>query len=214
MLEDARDERENGYPAAALFEALDAITRANLEIETIGVSDEDGYKEKIIRINNSASNSILKSIGFGVKPVLPVCYYEYGASLLEEDDLTYALFYYRFSGMIAGALSFTNISRGSLSSRYEGIPDYNPPSPRISIFSQLSFLAVVFILGGVAGLGLGLLIAGLMLKNKTEKPKVKEQEPTRKVYKSYASGRSSQRRYKYPNNEIPRSIRDYYKKKK
>jgi len=46
MLEDARTERENGYPAAALFEALDAITKANLEIETIGISSENEYREK------------------------------------------------------------------------------------------------------------------------------------------------------------------------
>ena len=69
-----------------------------------------------------------------MKPILPVCYYEYGESLLDEDDLIYALIYYRLSGMIAGALSFTNISKGVLSSRYEGIPDYDLPDRYSFIF--------------------------------------------------------------------------------
>ena len=148
MLDNARIERENGYPAAALFEALDAITKANLEIETIGVSNQDDYKEKINRINNSASSNILKSLGYNIKPVLPVCYYEYADSLLDEEDLTTALFYYRFSGMIAGALSFTNVSKGSISSRYEGIPKINSTKQITDIFSQVSIIVIVFILGG------------------------------------------------------------------
>ncbi len=205
MLDIARNERENGYPAAALFEALDAITKANLEIETIGVSSEDDYKEKINRINNSASSNILKSIGYGVKPVLPVCYYEYADSLLDEEDLTTALFYYRFSGMIAGALSFTNVSKGTTSSRYEGIPKINSPKYIIDIFSQFGIIVIIFILGGIGGLGLGLLIATL-LNDKSSKNDVKSKKE-KSSYESY-------RGYSYPNNEVPRSIKDYYRKNK
>jgi predicted S18 family serine protease len=210
MLDTARDERENGYPAAALFEALDAITKANLEIETIGVSSEDDYKEKINRINNSASSNILKSVGYGIKPVLPVCYYEYADSLLDEDDLTTALFYYRFSGMIAGALSFTNVSKGTVSSRYEGVLEPNPPKHTTNIFSQFGVIVVIFALGGIGGLGLGLLIAAL-LNDTSSKSNVKSKKEKnileKSSYKSYKG-------YSYPNNEVPRSIKDYYRKNK
>jgi uncharacterized protein len=205
MLDIARNERENGYPAAALFEALDAITKANLEIETIGVSNEDGYKEKINRINKSASVNILKSIGYGVKPVLPVCYYEYADSLLDEEDLTTALFYYRFSGMIAGALSFTNVSKGTTSSRHEGIPKINSPKHIFDIFSQFDIIVLVFILGGIGGLGLGLLTATL-LNDKPSKNDVKSKKE-KSSYESYMG-------YSYTNNEVPRSIKDYYRKNK
>jgi len=205
MLDIARNERENGYPAAALFEALDAITKANLEIETIGVSSEDEYKEKINRINKSASTNILKSIGYGVKPVLPVCYYEYADSLLDEEDLTTALFYYRFSGMIAGALSFTNVSKGTTSSRYEGIPKINSPKHIFDIFSQFGIIVLVFILGGIGGLGLGLLTATL-LNDKSSKNDVKSKKE-KSSYESY-------RGYSNTNNEVPRSIKDYYRKNK
>lgn len=205
MLDIAKNERENGYPAAALFEALDAITKANLEIETIGVSSEDEYKEKINRINDSASSNILKSIGYGVKPVLPVCYYEYADSLLDEEDFTTALFYYRFSGMIAGALSFTNVSKGTTSSRYEGIPKINSPKHIIDIFSQFGIILIVFILGGIGGLGLGLVTATL-LNDKSSKNDVKAKKE-KSSYESY-------RDYSYQNNEVPKSIKDYYRKNK
>ncbi len=205
MLDNARIERNNGYPAAALFEALDAITKANLEIETIGINSKNDYKEKINRINDSASSNILKSIGYGIKPVLPVCYYEYADSLLEEEDLTTALFYYRFSGMIAGALSFTNISKGSISSRYEGFIKANSSKYISDIFPQFGIIIIVFILGGIGGLGLGLLIA-VLLFDKSSKNNVKSMKE-KSSYKSYKG-------YSYPNNEIPRSIKDYYRKNK
>jgi uncharacterized protein len=207
MLEDARTERENGYPAAALFEALDAITKANLEIETIGISSENEYREKINRINNSAVESILKSVGYGIKPILPVCYYEYADSLLDEKDLTTALFYYRFSGMIAGALSFTNISKGAISSRYEGVPKFNSP---VRYKIDFSFLLVIFGFGALAGLGLGLLIAGLFNNSSKDDAKITKEKKTYDSSTSYTSYKG----YSYPNNEIPRSIKDYYRKNK
>jgi uncharacterized protein len=205
MLEKARAERENGYPAAALFEALDAITKANLEIETIGISSKDDYKEKIDRLNISAYSNILKSVGYGIKPVLPVCYYEYAESLLNEEDLTTSLFYYRFSGMIAGALSFTNVSKGTISSRYEGVPKIKLPIQITNIFSRVGTIVIVFILGGILGLCLGLLIALLFNNKPTKNVIINKKEKGN--YKSFKG-------YRYPNNEIPRSIRDYYRKNK
>ncbi len=205
MLDIAKDERENGYPAAALFEALDAITKANLEIETIDVSSADEYKDKIYRINNSANSNILKSIGYGVKPVLPVCYYEYADSLLDEEDLTAALFYYRFSGMIAGALSFTNVSKGTTSSRYEGILKSNSSTHFIDIFSQFSIILIVFILGVIGGLGIGLVTA-ILLNDKSSKNDVK----VKKENNNYESYRVSIN----IDNEVPKSIKDYYGKNK
>ena len=205
LLNDAKAERENGYPAAALFEALESITKANLEIETIGINTQEEYREKIELVNESASSSISKSIKQGIKPVLPVCYYEYGESLLEEDDLTNALFYYRFSGMIAGALGFTNVSAETSSSRYIGIPEDKTP---LSIIQSPSFTFsfLLALCAGIAGLGIGLIIGGFYSR-KQEKKVGKKWTPR--------SIKEHPEKHQYFREDImPRSIKDYYKKNK
>ncbi len=205
LLDDARDEREKGYPAAALFEALEAITKANLEIETIGVNTQKEYREKIEMVNESASSSISKSIKQGIKPVLPVCYYEYGESLLEEDDLTNALFYYRFSGMIAGALGFTNVSAQTSSSRYIGIPEIET---RSSVLQNPKFNTSILIIlcAGIAGLGIGLIIGSFYSRKQDEEVSHKWAPRSINDY--------PEKRHYFHKDTMPRSIKDYYKKNK
>jgi len=203
LIETARDDLERNYPAAALFEALEALVKANLAIEIIGVDAED----RIELSSERASSNIAKSRKQGIEPVLAVSYYEYAESLANESSFDSALVYYKYSGMIAGALSFTNISTGTASSRYVGIPDYGSPNTGFSF--EAAFIGLAILIGGIGGLGLGLIIGSrLSKKDDTYYPSktTEYKEPT--VYRE---------KYKNPyfsKDELPRSLKDYYKKKK
>ena len=203
LIETARDDLDREYPAAALFEALEALAYANLAIEIIGTESE----QKLNISSERASNNIAKSRKQGVEPVLAVSYYEYAESLRNESNNDAALIYYKYSGMIAGVLGFTNVSIGSGSSKYVGIPDFK------SFFNicdfGLLFLIGFFLLGGAAGLGLGLIIGGLFKDNKPKRPKKRSTGDYSQDYK--LGFRDS---YRYPNEELPQSIRDFYKKNK
>ena len=150
-------------------------------------------------VNESARSSISKSIQQGIKPVLPVCYYEYGESLLEEEDLTNALFYYRFSGMIAGALGFTNISSETTSSRYVGIPESQGRTSILQGFNKIISI-VIAICMGIAGLGMGLII-GSYYAGKKEKEEDKKWPP--KNFDDYYR----RERYYQRKSDMPRSIK-------
>ena len=196
LLETARDDLDKGYPAAALFEALEATVRANLAIEIIGVEPE----EKIELASESAVNKISKSRQQGIEPVLAVSYYEYAESLANETEFDSALLYYKYSGMIAGVLSFSNSTLGTASSGYVGLPT-------ILRISEDWFITIVTAaaLALVLGLGLGLIIGGAFLKDgEKKKPEFKQishyEKPPRHPY--------------FSKEEMPRSIKDYYKKNK
>lgn len=183
LLDSARDNLEKDYPAAALFEALEALVKANLAIEIIDADVE----EKIDRARESASNSISESRNIGIEPVLAVSYYEFAQSLVNESSFDSALVYYKYSGIIAGAIGFTNFSVGVSSSRYVGIPEMSRPIWRCDLFRYSEYLVIMAILGGIFGLGLGLITGGLLSKRRKEE-----------FYKKW----------------MPRSIDDYYKKHK
>ena len=196
LLETARDDLDKGYPAAALFEALEATVRANLAIEIIGIEPED----KIELASESAINKISKSRQQGIEPVLAVSYYEYAESLSNESEFDSALLYYKYSGMIAGVLSFSNSTLGTSSSGYVGLPV-------ILRISEDWFFTIVTVaaLALVLGLGLGLIIGGTSLKDgEKKKPESKQishyEKPPRHPY--------------FSKEEMPRSIKDYYKKNK
>jgi len=201
LIETARDDLDRDYPAASLFEALEAMAYANLAIEIIGAESGD-------RLNISserASSNIAKSRKQGIEPVLAVSYYEYAESLRNESNNNAALIYYKYSGMIAGVLGFTNVTIGISSSIEVGIPDFK------SFFSIYDFGLLFFIalLGVVAGLGIGLIIGGVLKDNKTKLPKKRARSSYKQDYKPLF-----REHYRYPSDEIPRSIRDYYKKQK
>jgi uncharacterized protein len=183
LLETARTEEEKGYSAAALFGAFESLVKGNLALELI-----DGVTaEKIERARERASVSITESRDLGIEPVLAVSYYEYGQSLANESSLDTAIVYYKDADLIAGALRLTT-PYGVQSSRYVGIPDENPLLDWGYGLNRYTGFFIFFVLiGGLGGLGLGLLIAGLF-GNKKEK----------EVFPS--------------NSSVPRSIEDYYKK--
>jgi hypothetical protein len=97
--------------------------------------------------------------------------------------------YYKYADLIAGALRFTT-PYGVESSRYVGAPDKNPvvswsfgPTRYIGLFVLFALI------GGIAGLGFGILLAGLLRPKK-------------------------QKEQFFPKETVPRSIEDYYKKQK
>jgi hypothetical protein len=102
--------------------------------------------------------------------------------------------------MIAGALGFTEATTG-VSSRYVGLPQIQIPTENWSLI-----IAIVAILSAVAGIGLGLIISGISPKKE-------------KVHKKWVQKRIDdyKKMPKYPyfsKEDMPRSIKDYYKKTK
>ena len=166
LLESAKSNKEDGFTAAALIEALEALVKANLALEIVDGVTED----KVERARESASISISESRSQGIEPVLAVSYYEYGQSLVNESSIDLAIVYYKYAGLIAGALIFTT-SCLSGTSRYIGIPvvsiTWIPPN-----IAQLVRYSFYFILiGGLAGLGIGLLVAVVMINQRERKIK-------------------------------------------
>ncbi|MBN1861001.1 MAG: hypothetical protein JW840_06030 [Candidatus Thermoplasmatota archaeon] len=185
LLETARRENEEGYSAAALFGAFESLVKANLALELVdGVTDE-----KVERAREQASASITEIRNIGIEPVLAVSYYEYGQSLANESSLNTAIIYYKYADLIAGALRFTT-PYGVQSSRYVGIPDTTVITPWTVNPSRYLGLFVLFaLIGGIAGVGVGILISGFFSQKKQKKPV-------------------------FIRDSIPRSIEDYYKKQK
>ena len=159
LLSDARDAEEQNYPAAALFEALEALVQGNLALELVdGVTNE-----KIERARESASVSISEARKQGVEPILSVSYYELAETLTNESSFEDAMFQYKYSDIVAGVVSSGDTS-GTHSSRYIGIPALptsflnNNQSNIFNGYSQFIVSAVVLIVGiGLGGI-LGLII--------------------------------------------------------
>ncbi len=206
LIENARDDHDRGFYAAALFEAFEALVKANLAIEIIGTNSE----EKIDYSKDTASNNIAKNRKQGIEPILAVSYYEFAESLNYEESYSSALIYYKYSGMISGALSFINVSAGSTSSKYIGIPEYNLPEINGAGFNLFNMGAfIIFVLLSIAlGFGLGLIVAGLFPKDSEKQ--VKKEGRTKLPYNRQISKNT----YNYPHGNAPRSIRDYYRKNK
>jgi len=184
-LETARDDIEQGYPAAALFDSLETLVKANLALELVdGITDE-----KIERARESASNSISESRNIGIEPVLAVSYYEYAESLMNDSQQSSAIIYYKYSDFIAGAINFANFSTGTTSSRYVGIPKVNMENKMFDyIFNRYTdYLVMILVIGVVFGLVIGLLASGMISKRKKER---------------------------FDDKWAPRSITEYYKKNK
>ncbi len=201
LLLSARDNLENEYPALALFEALEATVRANLAIEIIGSEPQ----EKIELASESANNNIAKSRKQGIEPVLAVSYYEFAQSLANESEYDSALLYFKYGGMIAGALGLTEFTSGA-SSRYVGVPEILESSNLEWLLKNIGVVISIAILAGAVGLGFGLIISGIIIK-KDEKHK---KEFPKHIYEY---GKMPKHPY-FSEKDMPRSIKDYYKKHK
>lgn len=200
LLDSARENLDSGYAAAALFEALEGSVKANLAIETIGMESID----KINMTKEKANSRISKSRRLGIEPVLAVSYYEYAESLTNESSYDTALIYYKYSSMIAGVLSFTNVTIGSSQSKYIGVPEYKEIIDYETV-NQLEKEFIIRILiaicGLIAGLGLGLMGNSLFKEKREEKQSNDEKS-------NYPENP-----YFVNKNDTPKSIKDYYNKK-
>jgi len=205
LLESAQSNLDKGYKAAALFEALEALVKANIAIEIIGTNAED----KLDMASEIANNNIARTRKQGIEPVLAVSYYEYAESLRNESSYNSALVYYKYSGMIAGALGFTNLTSGVGSFTETGIPGRKTTDDNL-IWALLGGIFV----GLIIGLGAGILIGGFDFSN-GEKPKKKKETKKKIEYDGFVEYKSSEKiDFNYPEDEVPRSIKDYYKKNK
>lgn len=200
LLETARVSIENGYPAAALFETLESLTKANLALELVDGISED----KVERARESASASISESRNSGIEPILAVSYYEYAQSLANESSYNSAIVYYKYSDLIAGTLRFTTSCRGQ-SSRYVGIPEISTSIWEKGILRYSNYFFIFAIIGGIGGIGIGIMIGSMSSKKNKDKPKTTP--PSKK--KEYLKIQQNQF---FSDENIPKSIKDYYKK--
>jgi uncharacterized protein len=182
LLETARDDLTAEYVAAALFEALESLAKANLALELVDGMSND----KLERARESASGSISESRNQGIEPVLAVSYFEFGQSLVNDSSPETAMVYYKFADLISGALLFTTSCR-SRSSRYVGIPDIDTPVFPLQTSRYFSYFIMFTVIGLIGGIGLGILLLG----NKKKEKKKEE--------------------FIVHDDQIPRSIQDYYK---
>lgn len=202
IITNARNDSERGYHASAFFSALEALVKANLALELLGVNAED----RLDHASETASSNIAKKRQQGLEPIIAVSYYEYGENLRNESDFENALMYYKYSGMIAGALGYTDMSAESVaSSRYVGIPESRSPD-KVDSEKDVVYVSVIFILGCFAGFGIGLILLGSKIQT-DNKGKKKPKKPVEKYDKN-------KMKRNFPNKEIPRSIKDYYNKNK
>jgi uncharacterized protein len=201
LLVSARQNLENDYPALAFFEALEATVRANLAIETIGFEPQD----KIDLAKDSAKNNIAKSRQQGIEPVLAVSYYEFAESLSNDSEYDSALLYFRYGGMIAGALGLTEFSGGT-SSRYVGVTEVYEPSSLNFLLQNIGIIISIAVLAGALGIIFGIIIAVLTMNKERKGKKTTDRQVT--------EHKNLQSRSYFTENELPRSIEDYYKKQK
>jgi len=183
LLDIANNDKENGYYAAALFESFESLVKANLALELVDSNSED----KVERARESASTSISESRYRGIEPVLAVSYYEYAQSLVELSLYDVAIVYFKYSDLIAGALSFTSTCGGH-SSRYVGIPEITLSIWDRGILRYFEYFIFTLVIGIFGGFVLGIVLE--RLSHKKQENKV--------FYEEW----------------VPRSIKDYYKKKK
>ena len=125
----------------------------------------------------------------------------------DESDVDSALVYYRYSDLIAGALQFTSPS-GTQNSRYIGIPEIEVSIFDIWFTGYAFFFIFSLFAGLVIGIIIGLVIGVAIFKKQEKKP------PTKKLVQQSLDGYYRKQSEYFPDGNIPRSIKDYYKKGK
>ena len=207
MLESARSDEKEGYFAAALFEALEALSKGNLALELVDATTNERIQSKLQRANESASAGISESRLMGIEPVLAVSYYEYAESLM-ESNVENSLFYYKYSDLITGVLTLTSSCSSDTSSRYVGIPETSNQPWFITSIKYSGYLILFAGIGAVGGLIIGLLLGLLLFKEEKPEPIL---QPAPRNIPQYYGEQKTQSTYQEP---FPQNIYDYYKKNK
>ena len=160
LLINARDDKEQGYPAAALFDSLEALVKGNLALELVDGVTED----KLVRARESASISIQESREQGIEPILSVSYFELAESLENESSYENAIFQYKYSNLIAGVVRLSSIS-GTRSSRYIGIPESGSNTSETDFLKKSNESLVLNIsIGCFIGIFIGFIICSIIRK--------------------------------------------------
>lgn len=217
MLDSAKKDYDNQYYAAALFEALEALSKANLALELVNLDSQDQIQQKINRANESANAGISESRAIGIEPILAVSYYEFAESLIEEDSVENALFYYKYSYLITGVLRLSG-EYGDRSSRFVGIPPVQTRSLRLNISNIGGVFLTLLTFGIIGGIIIGVLV-GLLFsypKKKRTSPPSPKQERIYQEYDVYPSKyqESPLQAEHYSYDTLPHTIHDFYKKQK
>jgi len=204
LLTAAQSDLDDGYYAASLFEALDALARGNLAIELVSGSTT----ERLERYEEASALGIVESRSLGVEPVLAMSYYEYGMGLKNASEFESAMVYFRYSDMITGVLSLSNACSTSGSSRYIGIPELPATTNTAGFLGVVQMISYVVVFGaftGIVGLALGFVIGSLMKDKQKSSGRKQPIEHTQPV-------NFSQTPDKDQNIESsPKSIDDYFK---
>jgi len=164
MLQRAYVQKDN-YPAASLFNSLEAIANSNLAIEMIG---NNAIYEKINRTSQMASYSIEKARNMSIEPILAVSYAEFGRSF-ENQDAVNSLTYYKYAYMIANMLCLAKEYKGKELQKNVVINKNNENKQSKS--SEIYWPTITGI-SFVAGIGIGMAIR----RGKREEKVGKERE--------------------------------------
>ncbi len=207
MLESAKSDEEDGYYAAALFEALEALSKGNLALELVDTTTNEKLLSKLERANESANAGISESRLMGIEPVLAVSYYEYAESLMQSNAQD-SLFYFKYSDLITGVLTLTSSCSSDQSSRYVGIPEPHTKSLLFTPIKYSGYLLIFAAFGAIGGLSIGLIIGHLMFKKETTETAhqpIPKEIPTTFTEEKYLSTHQE---------SFPENIYDMYKKNK
>ncbi|RLF60238.1 MAG: hypothetical protein DRN27_00145 [Thermoplasmata archaeon] len=210
MLDNAKDDKNDGYPAAALFEALEALAKANLALELVDATTQDKIESKLERANQSAIAGISESRALGIEPILAVSYYEFAESLI-EDNVRNSLFYYKFSDLLTGVLTVSGNSNTDIGSRYVGIPERNINIWQFTYSEYQKYFVLYAIIGIVIGILLGILI-GLVIMKKGKQTDKGNQQPqwTPSRVTNYQHSMNNKQQYQ-TFQSLPTNINEYYK---
>jgi predicted S18 family serine protease len=155
----AQEEYVAGDYAAALYNAIDARTRAALAIELIGTTTVSEERMDVAR--SQAAAAINAQVSSGVQPLLSMSYYEFATVFAEEGNTVQATLYYQQAAGLAGA--FLYLGADSLSSA--------PVEQGSSAEQPCGIRASVPIAFGIAGMAIGWVGAAVMGRRKRSRPK-------------------------------------------
>ncbi len=141
--------KDQGFTAAAIFDALQAETWASVALETMGLRSER-VDDRVNRSRDRAAVGIAESRELGVEPILAVAYFEFAGELPNPVD---KLAFYGFAKTIARSSGFLLDADGSPNpSRFVGAdPAVTGPVVRVEDVVALFALSLT--------LGVGLAVA-------------------------------------------------------
>ena len=93
----ARKQFDMGFYAGAAITCIDAITRASLSVEFIGIKNNEMLNAKLESAKKSAERALTEAEK-AVTPILPIAYYEFAET---QKDTFVAISYYKLSGRLA-----------------------------------------------------------------------------------------------------------------